>query len=144
MGEGRNTVYLAKKGFISEGVDISAVGLHKAQGLAKQNHVTITTVNADLNHYKIRPNGYAVILNFYYLQRSLFPQIKAGLKHGGIVVFETYTRDQLKNPGNLGWEKEFLLEPGELKRAFSNFEILYYSETNDGKSAIASLIARRP
>lgn len=143
MGEGRNTVYLAKKGFISEGVDISPVGLAKAQKLAAENRVKIITLNADLNKYHIKPDHYDVIINFYYLQRSLIPEIKAGLKKGGMVVFETHTMEQLKNAKNGGWERDFLLEPGELKRQFADFEILHYSETNDGKNAIASLLARK-
>lgn len=142
-GEGRNAVYLAKKGFLAEGVDISVVGLRKAKKLAAENGVQIQTVNADLNAYKIKPDNYTVILNFYYLQRSLFPQIKAGLKKGGVLVFETYTKEQLKNPGGATWEKEYLLEPGELKKAFADLEILHYSESNDGKQAIASLLARK-
>jgi SAM-dependent methyltransferase len=143
VGEGRNAVYLAKRGFQVEGVDISQVGLKKAKKLAAENGVRISTTNADLNKYKIKPGAYSVILNFFYLQRNLFPQIKAGLKKGGVVVFETHTTEHLKNPGTSGWEKEFLLEPGELKKAFSDFEILYYSETNDGKNAIASLVAKK-
>lgn len=142
-GEGRNAVFLAKKGFLVEGVDISVVGLRKAKRLAAENGVKIQTVNADLNKYKIRPEHYSVILNFFYLQRSLFPQIKAGLRKGGVVVFETYTTEHLKNPGGSSMEKEYLLEPGELKRAFSDLEILHYSERNDGKEAVARLVARK-
>jgi tellurite methyltransferase len=143
VGEGRNAVYLAKKGFQVEGVDISVVGLRKAKKLAEENGVSVQTINADLNKYKIKPAAYAVILNFYYLQRSLIPQIIGGLKKGGVVVFETHTVEHLKNPGTSGWEKEYLLEPGELKKAFAGLEILHYSERNDGKNAVASLIARK-
>lgn len=142
-GEGRNAVYLAKKGFLVEGVDISVVGLRKAKRLAAENGVKIQTVNADLNKYKIRPDHYSVILNFFYLQRSLFSQIKAGLKKGGVLVFETYTTEHLKNPGGSSMEREYLLEPGELKKAFSDMEILHYSERNDGKEAVARLVARK-
>ena len=142
-GEGRNAVFLAKKGFSVEGVDISSEGIKKAQKLAAENGVKIRTVNADLNRYKIRPNYYSVILNINYLQRSLFSEIKNGLKKGGIVVFETFTLEQLKNKPKDVWEKEYLLEPGELKKAFSDLEIIHYSETNDGKNAVASLIARK-
>lgn len=143
MGEGRNAVFLAKKGFLAEGVDISTVGLRKARRLAAENGVKITAVAADLNKYKITPGRYQVILNFYYLQRSLIPQIKAGLAPGGVVVFEAHTAAQRDNPGARGWDKEFLLEPGELKKAFAEFEILHYTETNDGTNAVASLIAKK-
>lgn len=143
MGEGRNAVYLAKKGFQVEGVDISSAGLSKGLKLAAQNGVKIKTINADLNKYKIQPNSYMVILDFNYLQRSLFPQIIAGLKKGGVLVFETYTTEHLKNPDGKKMEKDWLLEPGELKKAFAELEILHYSETNDGKAAVASLVAKK-
>jgi tellurite methyltransferase len=143
MGEGRNAVFLAKKGFLVEGVDISSVGIKKAQKLAAENGVKIQAVNADLNKYRIRPGSYSVILNFYYLQRSLFPEIIAGLKKGGVVVFESNTTEQLKNPGAGDFGRDMLLEPGELRRAFSDLEIVYYAETNDGRNAVASLIARK-
>lgn len=97
-GEGRNAVYLAKKGFLVEGVDISQVGLHKAQKLAAENGVKIQTVNVDLHKYHIRPNHYSVIMNFYYLQRNLIPQIKAGLVPGGMVIFERIPRHKSKIP----------------------------------------------
>jgi SAM-dependent methyltransferase len=142
-GEGRNAVYLAKKGFQVEGVDISFEGIRKAQKLAAENGVKLKTLNADLNTYRIPQNSFSVILNFYYLQRSLFPQIVAGLKKGGILVFETHTVDQLKNPSGKNFEKEYLLEKGELKKAFSGLEIISYTETNDGRNAIASLMARK-
>ena len=82
MGEGRNAVFLAKKGFLVEGVDISHVGLRKAQMLAAESRVKIKTINADLSTYKIKKNNYEVIANFYFYQRDLFEKIKEGLRPG--------------------------------------------------------------
>ena len=144
MGEGRNAVYLAKKGFSVDGVDISEVGIRKAKRLAHENHVSIHTINADLDHYVITPNHYDVILNIEYLQRSLIPQIKKGLKKGGIVVYENETVDQLNNPGGQGTRRDYLLAKGELKELFKDMQIIVYKESNDGKEAVASLIARKP
>ncbi|RYZ63931.1 MAG: hypothetical protein EOP09_16810, partial [Proteobacteria bacterium] len=39
MGEGRNAVYLAKKGFLVEGVDFSEVAILRAQKWARENRV---------------------------------------------------------------------------------------------------------
>jgi tellurite methyltransferase len=143
-GEGRNAVFLAKKGFRVDGVDISTVGLRKAKRLAAENGVKVQTINADLKKYTIKPETYSVIMNFFFLQRNLFPQIIGGLKKGGVVIFESHTLDQLKlKNDSRTWEKEFLLEPGELKKAFSSLEILAYEETNDGQNAVARLIARK-
>ena len=144
MGEGRNAVYLAKKGCNVDGVDISEVALRKAQRLAHENHVSINTINADLSTYTIRPETYDVILNIDYLQRSLIQEIKHGLKHQGVVVFENRTVDQLVNAPTSHLRRDALLEKGELKELFKDFKILLYTETNDGKDAWASLIARKP
>ncbi len=144
MGEGRNAVYLAKKGFNVEGVDISEVALKKARRLAHENRVTISTINADLSTYVIKPESYEVILNIDFLQRSLVPQIKRGLKHGGIVVFENDTVDQLANAPGQHIRRDYLLAKGELRELFKDFQILLYRETNDGKDARASLVARKP
>lgn len=144
MGEGRNAVFFAKKGFFVEGVDISRVGIRKAQALAAENGVKIETINADLNDYRIKPETYSVIASFYYYQPSLFNQIKAGLQPGGMLIYESYTVAQLKNKGKEKWPEKYLLKPGELKNAFSDFEIIHYSEADDGKAAVARLIARRP
>jgi hypothetical protein len=83
-------------------------------------------------------------LNINYLQRSLVPEIKRGLKPGGVVVFENWTTDQLKNARGQSVLREYLLEPGELRQMFADFEVLLYEETNDGREARASIIARKP
>jgi SAM-dependent methyltransferase len=144
MGEGRNAVFLAKKGFEVDGVDLSEVALKKARRLARENRVNINTIEADLNTYTIKPETYDVILNIDYLQRSLIPQIKRGLRHGGVVVYENYTVKQLENTGGKALQRNFLLDEGELQTLFKDFKIIVYRETNDGKDARASLIAQKP
>jgi len=37
-----------------------------------------------------------VIICFNYLQRSLIPQIKDGLRKGGMAVYETFIVDQVQ------------------------------------------------
>ena len=144
MGEGRNAVFLGRSGFQVEGVDLSPVALRKARKLAKQAGVRIRTIQADLNGYVIRPESYGIILNINYLQRSLVAQIKKGLRRGGYLVFESYTVDQLKNPGGEEFRRDYLLEKGELRELFRDLQILEYRETNNGKEAVASLLARKP
>jgi tellurite methyltransferase len=144
MGEGRNAVFLAKKGFTVDGVDISEVALRKAKRLARENKVTINTINADLTTYVIKPDTYDVIVDIDFLQRSLIPQIKRGLKRKGVVVFQNHTVEQAKNKSGFQIRRDALLQPGELREIFKDFQILVYRETNDGKNAWASMVARKP
>jgi tellurite methyltransferase len=145
MGEGRNAVFLAKKGFAVEGVDISDVAVQKAKLLARENSVEIRTTVADLNTYQIRPESYALIATIQYLQRSLIPQIKAGVRRGGYVVYENPTVEELKRDSGRNLRRDYLLESGELKRLFSDFEIVEYSEgPGENGQIVARLLARKP
>jgi hypothetical protein len=86
------------------------------------------------------------VVNVRYLQRDLFAAIRDALLPGGVVVFETFLREQaqLGHPSN----PAFLLEPGELRSHFADFDILDAAEglveRGDGRSYLAQLVARRP
>lgn len=143
-GEGRNAVFLAKNGFEVECCDISEIAIEKAKYLAKQNNVQINAFVADLEEYKLPKNSYEVITCFYYLQRDLVPQIKDALKKGGMIVYETFTIENLERGFDGPKNREYLLKPNELLEFFRKFKIIYYREfVLDNKKAIASLIAEK-
>ena len=143
MGKGRNAVYLAKKGFDVEGVDISPEAVHSALDQAREAGVTLKARVADLEiDYHIEKSAYDVIICFNYLQRSLITQIKDGLRKGGIIVYETFTVDQAQfsKPTNLN----YLLKHNELLALFRDFRCLYYREgIAEERKALASIIAKK-
>ncbi|MDX2438819.1 MAG: class I SAM-dependent methyltransferase [Acidobacteriota bacterium] len=143
-GEGRNAVFLARHGLEVEAVDISEVGLEKAQRLADAAGVTIRTIVADLEDYSIPKQRYDVVVVINYLERDLIDDLKSALRPGGLIIYETYTVAQLDIPEAHHLRREYLLEPGELRTMFEEFEILEYTETADDHEAVASLIARKP
>lgn len=142
MGEGRNGIFLATQGFVVTGVDISEEGLKKAKALGVKQGVTIRTQVADLQQYQTLKENYDLILCTYYLQRDLFPQIKAGLKPGGMALVETYTVDHIKYRPH--FSPDYLLKPNELLDLFSGFIILRYQVIDDGQSVYASILAQKP
>jgi len=142
MGEGRNGVFLATKGYQVTGVDISDEGLKKAQALAAERGVTLKTVVADLETYAIPPKTFDVIICTYYLQRDLFPKIAEALKPGGMALIETYTIDHLQYRPQ--FNKAWLLEPNELLSMLPGLRILRYQEVDDGHTAFASILAQKP
>jgi len=141
MGEGRNGVFLATQGFDVLGLDISPVGLDKAQMLAEENGVSISTAIADLEEVELEKDAYDVVLCMYYLQRNLFPKMKDSLKSGGMVVVETFNTDYLKYSN---FNKKYLIEPNELLEIFKDFKIIKYELYDDGESAYSSIIAQKP
>jgi len=143
MGKGRNALYLAERGFDVEGVDIdeAAVGICKEK--AEKKGVKMKSVVADLTSYQIFEENYNVILCFHYLQRDLIPMMKAGLKKGGIILYETFLIDQ-----HIQWgtprHREYCFMRNELLDFFKDFRILYYKEGFVTKEkALASLVAQK-
>lgn len=142
MGEGRNGVYLATKGFDVTGLDISEKGLAKARTLAAERGVSITTRVVDLQQHRLERNAYDVVLCTYFLQRDLFPQIVAALKPGGVAVVETYTLEHRKYRPR--FREEYLLRTNELLEHFGDLVVLRYQLVDDGRAAYASILARKP
>lgn len=145
MGEGKDAVFLAKHGYEVDGCDISEVAIKKAYKLAEENNVKINALVVDMEKYEIPESKYDLITCFYYLQRSLIPRIKKGLKVGGMIVFETYTVDNPKLGFPYGPKNEaFLLKHNELLDFFRDFRVLYYREgVVNSQKAVASLIAQK-
>lgn len=99
-GEGRNAVYLAKRGYEVTAVDMSAAGLDKARRLAAASGVAITTQLADLASYEIEPQAWQGIVSIFAhvpppLRQRLYGSVVHGLRPGGVVIVEAYNPRQL-------------------------------------------------
>ncbi len=142
MGEGRNTLFTASLGYETWGIDISDVGVSRAETLARENNLTIHTQVADLDDYGIPENSYDLILCFYFLNRDLYTGIEKGLKSGGYLFFETFNVDYLTY---CGFKREWVLDRNELLEAFPGLTVIEHREVDDAdhETAYASLIARK-
>ena len=141
-GTGRNAHFLETHGFQVIGVDVSWQALRRAARFAPASHWVL----ADLERFSVPDNSFDVILNFYYLQRNLWPVFCRALRPGGLLFFETLTQAMRSHRPDL--QDCNLLAAGELETAFPLMETLHYSEgwvvSDHGKQkAVASLIARR-
>ncbi len=141
-GTGRNTHYLAEKGFLVDAVDISDYALSQVK-----NNSIITKIEADLDTYNITPNKYDLILNTNFLNRRLVSQMKDGLKSGGLLVFEAFivAHGDFQMPTT---NLDYLLRKNELLHNFIGLDIIYYEEKIDTnlkgeKIKLASLIAKK-
>lgn len=147
-GVGRHAIFLAESGWDVTAVDSSRVGIEILQRRARAAGVAVEARVADLEagDFHIGPGAYDLMCVFYYLQRDLFSPIRAGVKPGGTVVAAIHLNDGKEDakPAN----PAFLLEPGELKRLFADWEITYYREGESDEGGhhhdTAYLIARKP
>jgi tellurite methyltransferase len=142
MGEGQNTIFLARQGFSVTGVDISEVAVERSQRRAQRAGVSIEAHCLDLRNASLPADTYDVVACFYYLQRDLLPQIVNTLRTGGMVIYETFTSEQAQygHPTN----PAYLLRPNELLEAFRKLRLRVYRELIvEGPKAIASLIGEK-
>ena len=150
MGEGRNAIYLATRGFDVDGVDADPARVCRARTASRKLGAPIRAIvgNVEDGTYILPIETYDLIIVFNFLHRPLFEDIKDALVPGGAVVYQTYTVGQARygRPTN----PDYLLEPGELKEQFADWDVLRYREF-DGparrgipRRAIASIVARKP
>jgi tellurite methyltransferase len=141
-GLGRHALWMAELRWKVTVVDISEVAFQKAQQKSEERGVEIDFLVRDLNTWSPDRKQYDLVLVFYYLQRDLFSYLEASLKPGGLLIYKTYTGEQLqyesgpKNPAHL-------LKQNELLHAFPGLRTLFYRESVSEK-AVAELVAMKP
>ena len=147
-GTGGNALLLAEGGLDTEAWDISPVGLAVLQRAAATRSLAITTREMDLAHATLPRAAFDVIVVSRFLERALCPAISAALRPGGLLFYQTFTRERVSDagPSNPAWR----LARGELLRLFADLEPVIYREegllgdTSQCFRDEAMLVARRP
>ncbi len=145
-GRGRNALFLAEKGYAVTVVDSAEQGLAQLKSEATRRGLALTLHRQDLEGSPELPGGeYDLVLQFFYLQRSLFPYLKRAVRPGGVAVVRTFSHagPWAGGPGH----PEFALDPGELLNWFSGWEILLHEEGLEQAhrgGSLAGIVARRP
>ena len=156
-GEGRNAVFLAGRGHAVTAVDGSEIGLAKAQALAAARNVALTTVTADLAHYRIQPGAWAGIVSAWAhlpppLRRTVHAQVVAGLRPGGVFILEAYTPAQLAFGTGGPKDVSLLMTLAALREELAGLELVIGRECerevhegsgHNGRSAVVQILARK-
>ena len=142
-GPGRHSLYLASLGWHVTAVDSSTVAIALLRDQSTGLPIDARLADLEKNEFCIAPDTYQMICDFHYLQRDLFPQIRAGVHPGGVFVgaIHLMQEDCDATPRN----PAFLLQPGELRSFFDGWKVLFYSEGTESERARrrARIIARR-
>jgi SAM-dependent methyltransferase len=142
-GRGRNAFWLASRGLQTVALDRDAAAVEFVRDEAGRHELPIRAAVADLEAESnpLPADSYDVVLVVHYLHRPLFPALKAALRPGGLLVYETFTRGQEErgHPTN----PAFLLELGELRELVHPLEVVVEREGDFDGKLLASVIARR-
>lgn len=100
-GEGRNAVFLARRGFRVNAVDQSGVGLDKAAQLAARHGVKLELIQHDLSTYELGQETYSGLVSIFChlppeAMESLHHRCVQALKPGGVLILEGFSVRQGK------------------------------------------------
>lgn len=143
MGSGRHVDILARAGFCPFGVDLSFDKVREAAAMLSPGTSAgrLRAFCADMTQHPLPRNGFQLVLITRYLDRLRIPGIKGAVAPRGFVMYETFTRHQLAL-GRGPTSPDHLLDPGELRELFSDFDVLFTDESH-APDALARIVARR-
>lgn len=148
-GTGGDAIFLASKGLTVDAWDISDTVTDKISRFAEENKLNINAEARDINVSPPENNSYDLITIAHYLERSLAPVLIAALKPGGLLFYQTFTREvtpSYTGPSN----PDFRLGENELLSLFKGLKVVVYREEGLlGDTAVgfrneALLIAQKP
>jgi SAM-dependent methyltransferase len=144
-GAGRHAIFLAEQGWKVHAVDASRVGVQRMLDEAYKRGVSKLILGevADIESPRFQIEGeHDLVCVLYFLHRPLFAQIRHAVRPGGLFVAAIHVRTARDEEGR------FLLEPGELRALFADWEIVHSREgaaaESDHRHGTAELIARKP
>lgn len=157
-GEGRNGVFLAALGLEVHGVDGSAVGLEKAQALARSREVAIRTEVADLETFEPEAESYGAVVSISAhlpsaIRKRLYPRLERCLLPGGLFLLEAYSEAQLERDTGGPKDLDLLMTTGKIRSELPGLEPLHLRElvreVNEGRrhrgsAAVVQFIGRKP
>jgi SAM-dependent methyltransferase len=157
-GEGRNAVHLAQLGHRVLAQDLSAVGLAKAEALARSRGVTIETSCGDLAAFQPAPQSVDLVVAIWMhlpapLRAQVLERAVAALRPGGRLILEAYTPRQLELGTGGPPQLELLWEPEALRGELAGLEPLVLQERrrwieegpyHHGGSAVLQILGRKP
>ena len=141
-GTGRNALFLARRGYCVDAVDISGVALTLARCEAERRGLLkrINFVQADAAHLPLAPTGarYDCIVVFRFLLRSIVPQLRRWLRPGGLVFYSTFNVRRLESHPEIN--PAYLVEIGELPTMFPDFEVIVAYDEGE----VSAFVGRSP
>jgi 2-polyprenyl-3-methyl-5-hydroxy-6-metoxy-1,4-benzoquinol methylase len=118
MGQGRNALYLAGKGWDVTGYDLSTQGLQLADAAARKAGIPLKTVRASHDEFDYGKERWDLVVETYAftnLEDAAYRRrVVDSLKKGGVLLIEGF-----------GGPKSPLLE------AFKDLRVLYYEDRED-------------
>ncbi len=158
-GEGRNSVWMAKRGLTVDAFDISPVGVAKAEKLAQQAGVQVNFQIAGVEDFAWKVGEYDAVVAIFIqfadpdTRAALFRRMKSALKPDGLLLLQGYTPKQLEYKTGGPPNVDHLYTEDMMQEAFGDMDISELRSYEDvlnegtqhrGQSALIGVVARKP
>ncbi len=158
-GEGRNSVWLARRGFEVDAFDIAERGIAKARAFAARHGVAVHFEVAAADDWRWPAGDYDAVAAIFVqfadpaMRARLFERIVRALRPGGVLVLQGYTPKQLDYRTGGPPVVSHLYTQALLREAFAGLEIvelrdyeadLAEGSAHCGRSALIGMVARKP
>lgn len=138
-GMGQNGLWLAQQGYSVDLMDASRVALNLAYDAALARQLqNVQFYHVDLDTAQLAPDTYDLICVFRFLQRNLIPQLRAALRPGGRIIYQTFNIQQIEVKPD--WNPDRLLQMGELAGYFADWRLVHRTE----RGTISQVVAIKP
>lgn len=130
-----------------EAIDYAPAALRALKETAGARSISIACIAGDLTTWPIPRDRYHLVVVVNFLDRALFPALRACVAPGGALLYETHRRDDT-GASLKAVRAEFQLTPGELEHLCRDWMVLLredgVAEHRDHLVARAGILARKP
>jgi len=129
IGQGRNSLYLAERGWHVTGFDVAEKGLRLARSSGRHLSSGLHLLRSTEEEFCYGTDLWDLILVLYapvaLTDQRFVAKIRRALRPGGAIVIESFAYDVRVGQTRLG---ALEIDPPELLRAFQGFSIVAYEE----------------
>ncbi|MEO7405057.1 MAG: class I SAM-dependent methyltransferase [Burkholderiales bacterium] len=127
MGQGRNAVFLATRGWEVTGFDISDAGLAIARANAERAGVALTAVRASEREFEYGIDQWDLVVFTYEPFPIASPDyvatLRRSMKAGGLIVIESFSE-----PEGASNRTAVAIDPDRLLDAFKAFRLIHFED----------------
>ena len=154
-GEGRNAIFLAKRGLTVTAIDASDIGLSKLHFRSIEEDVKIETICADLNEWEVKETYDVIVASYLHMYKNeredLFEKIEESLNPNGYFIGEFFSTKQLNYTSGGPKDEDLLYTVDDFKKHFALCEkeikeqvtILDEGKGHQGEACVIRVIVQK-
>jgi SAM-dependent methyltransferase len=153
-GQGRNAIFLARRGWEVTMVDVALAGVARARAMARGAELRLAAVVADLDQGALAPLAAScdLVLAVNYHDHALIGAACGWLRPGGALLVEGFAQEQLGRSSGGPQDPGRLWRPNELFSLVHGLRVVWYEDRltaeddnprHRGEKWVVRLIARQ-